>query len=46
MGLNEEEMISELPLFVTDPSNKAKVDAVLASRKALHAQENSKKLEE
>ena len=33
MGLNEEEMKKELPNFVTDPSNKAKVDALLAGRK-------------
>lgn len=33
MELNEEEMIRELPTFVTDPSNRSKVEALLAGRK-------------
>jgi len=39
-------MLKQLPTFVTDPSNKAKVEALLAGRKkeALGAEE-TKKLE-
>lgn len=33
MELNEEEMLRELPTFITDPTNKAKVEALLAGRK-------------
>ena len=33
MELNEEDMMRELPTFITDPSNKAKVEALLAGRK-------------
>jgi len=32
MELTEEDMIKELPLFVTDPKNQAKVEALLAGR--------------
>jgi len=32
-NLNEEEMKKELPTFVIDPNNKAKVEAVLAGRR-------------
>ena len=32
-NLSEEEMRKELPMFVTDPSNQAKVEALLAGRK-------------
>lgn len=44
-NLNEEEMRQELPYFVTDLSNKAKVEALLAQEKDLHlANEQSQKL--
>lgn len=33
MELNEEEMMKELPTFITDPTNQAKVEALLAGRK-------------
>ncbi len=33
MELNEEEMLRELPTFVTDPINRAKVEALLSGRK-------------
>ena len=33
MELSEEEMIKELPTFVTDPNNRAKVEALIAGRK-------------
>jgi len=33
MELSEEEMIRELPTFVTDPTNQAKVEALIAGRK-------------
>lgn len=33
MELSEEEMMKELPTFVTDPTNKAKVEALLAGRR-------------
>jgi hypothetical protein len=33
MELSEEEMLRELPAFVTDPTNRAKVEAVLSGRK-------------
>lgn len=32
MGLSEDEMRQELPNFITDPSNQAKVDALLADK--------------
>ena len=32
MELSEQEMIKELPAFVTDPSNRAKVEALLAGK--------------
>lgn len=45
MQLTEEGMMKELPLFVVDPSNKAKVEALMAGRKeAVISQESSKKL--
>jgi len=31
-GLSEEHMLKELPIFVTDPSDKAKVEALIAGR--------------
>jgi hypothetical protein len=33
MELSEEDMLRELPTFVTDPSNKARVEALLSGRK-------------
>lgn len=33
MELNEQEMLKELPVFVTDPNNRAKVEALLEGRK-------------
>jgi hypothetical protein len=33
MELSESELYKELPAFVTDPSNQAKVEALLAGRK-------------
>lgn len=33
MELTEEGMMKELPLFVVDPTNKAKVEALMAGRK-------------
>jgi len=33
MELNEEDMMKEVPAFVVDPSNKARVEALLAGRK-------------
>jgi len=46
MELNEKEMLRELPTFVIDPSNRAKVEALLSGRKkeAL-GQEETKKIE-
>ena len=32
MELNEKEMMSELPLFITDPSNRAKIVSILAAK--------------
>ena len=32
MELNEEDMVKELPAFIIDPSNKAKVEALLSGR--------------
>jgi hypothetical protein len=32
MGLSEDEMRQELPNFITDPSNQAKVEALLADK--------------
>jgi len=44
LGLSEEQMLSELPYFVTDPSNQAKVEALYAGRKkeAIGAEESKK----
>jgi hypothetical protein len=33
MELTEEDMLKELPTFVVDPSNKAKVEALYAGRR-------------
>ena len=33
MELSEEDMMRELPTFVIDPSNKAKVEALFAGRR-------------
>jgi len=33
MGLTEENMMEQLPFFVTDPSNKAMVEALLSGKK-------------
>jgi len=44
MELSEDGLARELPAFVTDPANKAKVDALIAGRKSL-GQETSEKLE-
>jgi hypothetical protein len=33
MELNEQEMLRELPTFITDPTNRTKVEALLAGRK-------------
>ena len=32
MELTEEEMMKELPSFITDPNNQAKVEALLSGR--------------
>jgi len=32
MELSEDEMMKELPVFATDPSNRAKIEALLKSR--------------
>lgn len=32
MELSEKDMYNELPIFITDPSNQAKVEALLAGR--------------
>lgn len=46
MELREEEMHKELPSFVTDPSNQAKVEALLAGRRqAALGQDTTQKLE-
>jgi hypothetical protein len=46
MGLSEKEMYQELPAFITDPANQAKVEALLAGRKqAAIDQDSSLKLE-
>lgn len=46
MELNEEEMIKELPTFITDTGNKAKVEALLAGRKKeLLGHEASRRIE-
>lgn len=42
--LNEEELRRELPLFVTDPSNQAAIEAILTSRDSSIGEEHSKKL--
>ncbi len=43
--LTEEEMKRELPAFVTDPSNQAKVEALIAGRKSSLNLEETHKLE-
>lgn len=42
--LTEEELLRELPKFVTDPSNKAKVEALYAgrSKEALETEETKR----
>jgi hypothetical protein len=46
MELSEEGLNRELPVFVTDPSNKAKVEALIAGRKGTSAfGESSHKIE-
>ena len=46
MELTEQEMMNELPAFVTDPSNKAKVEALLAGRRqAAIGHDTSRKIE-
>jgi hypothetical protein len=46
MELSEEGLNRELPVFVTDPSNQAKVEALIAGRKgAAIAQESTQRLE-
>jgi hypothetical protein len=42
--LSEEELRRELPGFVTDPANKAKVEALLAGRKVALGSEETQKL--
>lgn len=44
--LSDEDMQSELPYFVTDPANKAKVEALIAGRRqAVLGHDQSHKLE-
>lgn len=46
MELNEEEMMKELPAFITDPNNQAKVEALIAGRnKDLFQQEQTRQIE-
>lgn len=46
MELSEEEMHQELPAIVTDPSNRAKVEALLAGRRQAALEgETSQKLQ-
>lgn len=33
MELNEEEMMKEIPSFITDPNNQVKVEALISGRK-------------
>lgn len=40
--LNEEEFRKDLPLLVTDPSNKAKVEALLEDRRVLQVEETQR----
>ena len=42
MQLSEEEMMRELPLFVTDPANKSKIEAILEGRRKEFDQESTK----
>lgn len=42
--LSEQEMLREIPSFVTDPSNQAKVEALVEGRRAIAA-ENSRRIE-
>lgn len=45
MGLSEEGLRKELPYFVTDPSNKAKMEALLGpTNEGVVSQENTKRL--
>ena len=44
MELSEDGLARELPAFVTDPTNKAKVDAIIAGRKGF-VQETSERLQ-
>lgn len=43
-GLTEEEMRNELPYFITDPTNQAKVEALLSGRKSALGHEESQRL--
>lgn len=46
MELNEDEMMKELPAFVTDPNNRVKVEALLAGRKKeVLGSENTRQIE-
>lgn len=40
--LTEEQMRKELPHFVTDPANQAKVEALLEGRNAISSEETRK----
>ncbi len=42
--LTEAEMRRELPNFVTDPSNRVKVEALLSGRKALPSADETQRL--
>jgi len=42
--LNEEEMRKELPSFVTDPANQAKVEALIAGRRSGLGSEETQRL--
>lgn len=46
-ALNEEELLRELPKFVTDPSNKAKVEALYSGKRGAEAvaAEETKRIE-
>lgn len=43
-NLSEEEMKKELPVFITDPSNQAKVEAILQDRRSSIPAEESHRL--
>ena len=48
MDLSEEGLMQELPAFITDPTNKAKVDALIAGRKrdvTVIAEDNTQRIE-